>query len=542
MTFPAVKRFLGSMVLFTALWFTLLAHRPLFDPDEGRYAEIPREMLSGGEWVIPRLNGLIYLEKPPLQYWVTAASYRVFGETEFAARFYTGLTGYLSLIVVFLIGYRLWDVWAGVKAVSLTAASLLFVLLGHQLTLDMSLSFWLLSCLACFLAAQSSVTRKAERAWMMGCWAAMAFAVLTKGLIGLLIPGATLLIYLVWSRQYRRVRQLHVGLGMVIFLMIAAPWFVMAARENSSFLRFFFIREHVQRFLTPIEHRSEPWWFYIPVLAIGILPWVIQGAGALALPFREPMPRTSFDARFVLWIWCAFVLVFFSLSDAKLVTYILPSVPPLALLCAAPGSIGARRTLMAGALLSIAASLGIELYANGVWVSAHSLPLASTLRPVLYVTSGTLFLCGVFGLSSIIADRLRLAVMVQCWGWFIASATILLAADRAASFFSARDAALALRSQAGPTAPIYCVATYDQSLAFYLKRTVTLVDYFDEFSFGLSLQPGLGIQTIPQFEERWRSVGHAYAILSPESYDTLRADVLPMHVIAQLPAQIIIAR
>src|ERR1700687_63928 len=108
--------------LGTVLWCALLAERPLFDPDEGRYAEIPREMLSGGDWVIPHLNALVYLEKPPLQYWLTALAFRSFGQNEFAARLCTGLAGYLTLATVFFLGRKLWGIEAGVRALLLTSA------------------------------------------------------------------------------------------------------------------------------------------------------------------------------------------------------------------------------------------------------------------------------------------------------------------------------------------------------------------------------------------------------------------------------------
>src|SRR5271170_473064 len=108
---------LGVAAVFcTVLWFALLAERPLFDPDEGRYAEIPREMLSGGDWVIPRLNALVYLEKPPLQYWLTALAFESFGQSEFTARLCTGLAGYLTLAAVFFLGRSLWGFDAGVRA------------------------------------------------------------------------------------------------------------------------------------------------------------------------------------------------------------------------------------------------------------------------------------------------------------------------------------------------------------------------------------------------------------------------------------------
>ena len=135
-------RLIAAASVFTILWFALLAGRALYDPDEGRYAEIPREMLHDGDWVTPHLNGFVYLEKPPLQYWITAASLRVFGENEWAARLWTGIAGYLSLVSVFALARRLWDFKAALAASLFCCGSILFVLLGHQLTLDMSLTFF----------------------------------------------------------------------------------------------------------------------------------------------------------------------------------------------------------------------------------------------------------------------------------------------------------------------------------------------------------------------------------------------------------------
>jgi len=147
-----------------------LAGRPLYEPDEGRYAEVPREMSSGGDWVIPHLNALAYLEKPPLQYWLTALVYRGFGRERIHRSLEHGLAGYLSLTTIFLLGVRLWGFEAGLRALLYTSASALFVLLGHQLTLDMLLSFTLLASLGCFLLAQARRDDAAPCA--AGCWAA----------------------------------------------------------------------------------------------------------------------------------------------------------------------------------------------------------------------------------------------------------------------------------------------------------------------------------------------------------------------------------
>jgi 4-amino-4-deoxy-L-arabinose transferase-like glycosyltransferase len=528
----------------TLLWFGLLAGRPLYEPDEGRYAEIPREMLAGGDWIIPHLNGVAYLEKPPLQYWITALIYRALGESEATARLCTGLAGYLSLLTVFLVAYRLWGLEAGVKAVLLCAGSVLFVLLGHQLTLDMTLSFFLLLCLSCFLLAQSQrANQRRSDDWMLGCWAAMALAVLTKGLIGIVIPGGTLALYMLWQRDREALKHLNFRWGLPLFAVIAVPWFVLAARANPAFIQFFFIREHFQRYLTAIEQRSEPWWFFLPVLGIGILPWLPLAFKALTSPWRNALPRGQFDPSRVLWVWSVLVLVFFSLSNAKLIPYVLPAVPALALLCAHPKVADSRGALTAGALLSIVTSLCMLAYVSAQWSSTEGLALALEIRPVIIWTAVLLatagVACGIFVRQR--RDLAALAALCACW--YLAACTILLAAHSAQKFYSARDLALVLRNVLDPpSAPVYEVQTYDQSLPFYLKRPVIMVDHHDEFTLGLTQAPERGISTLAEFSRRWRSSSAGYAVMPLATYERLSAENLPMRTIDRFPEKVLVSR
>jgi 4-amino-4-deoxy-L-arabinose transferase-like glycosyltransferase len=535
----------------TVLWFALLAGRPLFDPDEGRYAEIPREMLSGGDWVTPHLNALVYLEKPPLQYWLTALTFEGFGQNEFTARLCTGVAGFLSLITVFLLGRTLWGLDAGVRALSYTAASMLFVLLGHQLTLDMLLSFFLLAALSCFLLAQVRRENSGHwRSWMLGCWAAMALAVLTKGLIGVLIPAATLGLYVLWQRDWPLLQKLNLRWGLPLFAAIAAPWFVLAARGNAQFLRFFFIREHFQRFLTPIEHRSEPWWFFVPVLIVGVAPWLPQAARALTSSHEHRLPQGDFDAPRMLWIWCIFVFIFFSFSDSKLIPYILPVVPALALLCASNEAADSRRSLMAGALLSLTFSAGIAAYAGGWWSSESGRPLLLLIRPVLVATIVLPALGAIVCFVCAGRGRPRMALTALSVAWFLSAGSILLAADAAQALFSAKDVALALRRQAARDGdggvpvevPIFAVQSYQQSLPFYLRRPVVLVDYRDEFDLGLTQEPQRGIATLRQFADLWLPLRRGFAVMPPGTRDKLSAWGLPMREIARFPDRVIVSR
>jgi 4-amino-4-deoxy-L-arabinose transferase-like glycosyltransferase len=519
----------------------LLGNRSLYDPDEGRYAEIPREMLQHGDWIIPHLNGLVYLEKPPLQYWLTAMSFRWLGENDFSARLVPGIAGYLLLVVVHLLGRRLWGGDAGLKAVLLTGASLLFVLLAHQLTLDMLLTFCLTAALACFLSAQSVRNLSRCRSWMLGCWAAMGFAVLTKGLIGIVVPAGSVISYAVWQKDWRVFRSLHLLWGLPVFAVVAAPWFVLAARANHEFLAFFFIREHFLRFLTPIEDRSEPWWFFVPVLALGILPWAPLAGRALLVTWRRGVPGGHFDPARVLWAWSVFTFVFFSLSNAKLVTYVLPVVPALALLCARPAA-DEPRSIRWGATLSIVAGLAIIVYLSGAWSTPRSDLLAKQMLFGLSLAAGLLAASAILCLVLLLRQRTPAALSALCAGWFLACAALLLAGGEVQRSFSGRETAELLNSVAARGAPVYSVQYYEQSLPFYLKRPVILVDYRDEFALGLDEAPGTGIADLGTFAMRWRDAGDAYAVMRVRTYDALAAQGLPMREVGRIRHRVIVSR
>jgi len=549
-----------AAAFFSLVWFALLFGRPLFDPDEGRYAEIPREMLADGDWVIPHLNGLVYLEKPPLQYWATAVVYAALGISEGTARLATGCAGYFTLVLVFLLARRLWGLRAAVEALLLTVGSILFVLLGHQLTLDMSLTACLFGCLAAFVCAQAKREEpQACRAWMTLSWAAMALAVLTKGLIGLLVPGFSLLVYTLWQRDFRLWRHLYFGIGLPVFGLIAVPWFVLAARANDRFLWFFFIREHWQRFLTPIEMRSQPWWFFVPVLVLGVLPWVSQALRVLATGWRRNEPAGRFDARRLFWIWSVFVLAFFSASHSKLIPYILPAIPTLALLVAAPRPGHDRGHLLIGAVLTLCFGLGVLGYAaTGGLGSPALLALAQLLRPALIATAAVLLGAGALCLRLRAQRRPLGALAALCLGWFAAAVTITGGGFAVQGLYSAKDFAAAIERAEGPgaagadgaagvagaagaaDAPVFTVQDYYQSLPFYLRRTVTLVDYRDEFTFGLARSPQLGIPDLEAFAARWQALPEGYALMTEKTRARLASGGLPMRVVAGFPGRIVL--
>ena len=354
----------AALLLLLALWLAVLGIRPLFNPDEGRYAEIPREMLVSGDFVVPHLNGLAYIEKPPLQYWATAATMALLGPSPWAARLYSSLCALGAVGFLYWAALRLWNRDSAVRAAAIGASMLLFILLGQLLTLDMSLTFYMTGCLCAFLVAQAHAQRQravAARNAMLLAWALAALGVLTKGLVAAVIPAAVLVLYTAYARDVSPWHRLHLLPGLALFLVLAAPWHVLAQRRLDDFVDFFFIREHFARFMTPVADREEPFWFFGLVMLLGTLPWTHAALRALTHGWSR-RAAAQFDAPALLRIWVLFIVVFFSLSDSKLIPYVLPALPALGLLIAAQPAARLSRQVGIAALLMVL--LGLLLAAG----------------------------------------------------------------------------------------------------------------------------------------------------------------------------------
>jgi 4-amino-4-deoxy-L-arabinose transferase-like glycosyltransferase len=526
--------------LLTLLWLATLSARPLFNPDEGRYAEIPREMQSGGDWVVPHLNGLAYIEKPPLQYWATALSYRLLGPSEFAARLYSALTALGTILVVWRVARRLWGLEAGWRAAAVLSGMLIFVVLGQLLSLDMSLTFYMTLSLAAFLSAQQAAQ---PRPWMLLAWAAAGLGALTKGLVAAAIPAAVLILYSVYSRDVAPWRRLHAKWGLPLFLAITVPWHWLAARQLPDFLEFFFVHEHLARYLTPIADRQEPWWFFGGVFLAGSVPWTLSALRVLGGGWRRHASPGAFDSTLFLWIWVVFIGVFFSVSDSKLMPYILPLMPALALLIAALPAQALERDFLFTAILTLIAGLGLGL-ASLNWASViassdrstYFLPLAKPLGQIALLLS----VSGAFVLVQRARGATRAGVFLGA-GWCMAWLLLIRAAASVAPVYSGVALAAALPA-ADLGAPIYSVGTYDQSLTFYLRRTVTLVGYRGELDYGLRKAPGVEIADVAEFIRRWSSPAQAFAVMEKTMFDDLKSRGVPMRLVAENAKRVLVAR
>ena len=519
-------------VALLVVWFGNLGYRKLIKSDEGRYAEIAREMAVSGDWVTPRLNGIKYFEKPPLQYWATATAFTLFGPHEWTARLWTALSGLLGIVLTWWAGRRLFDPTAGAYAAIVLASSLMYVVLGHLSTLDMGLNLFLLAALAAFLLAQRDQATPRERAlWMYAAWAAAAGAVLSKGVVGALIPVATLLLYSLIQRDWRPWGRLHPVAGLTLFLLIAAPWFLLVSVRNPEFAWFFFVHEHWMRYTTTIHHRIEPWWYFVPMLAAGALPWTLVMADACWRAWKQE-PGVRFQVRRFLLVWCAFVFAFFSVSGSKMPSYILPLFPAAALLT------GWRLTTMRGTTLAWQIAPMIPLAAAAL----VALPLVKTSGDTplevieaykRWIAAAAVLAVAAAAYAVWIARRGKLprAIVVIGLSGLVGAQLIVSGHETVSGSMSAYRTAQEVKTYLKPGIPFYSVSTYDHTLDFYLGRTVTLVQYRDEMDYGLQQEPQLAIATIDQWKQIWKQQPYALALVDKTVYKQLESEGFPMRLI-----------
>ncbi|MDN5863863.1 MAG: glycosyltransferase family 39 protein [Gammaproteobacteria bacterium] len=507
------------LITFAVIWFGGLGYRPLFATDEGRYAEIPREMMAAGDWVTPRLNGLRYFEKPPLQYWMTAASYAVFGVHDWVARLWTAVAGFLTVLLAGFTAFRLYGRKAGWMTAAVLGGSFYFVFLSHFSTLDAVLCGAMSLNLFGFLLAQRATRgSRAELGWMLASWAGAALAVLDKGLIGILLPGAVIALYMILKRDTGLLRRLRILPGLTLFLAMVLPWFIAVSIQNPDFPWQFFMVQQFLRFLTPAQHRPGPGWYFIPLLVLSVLPWLAAAGRGLLSPLRGLLRREAFNPEVLIWLWIVVIFAFFSVSHSKLPSYILPIIPAFAVLIGQRLSRLERLPWSAGA---ISLATGIVLLALAVMAPEWGLGRSIDARlPHSFLVSAIVAasLLVVATVMAVIARRRALpAVVLIAAAWLIATRLIMLGGAALGPQHSTSALAAQVARYKQPNVPVYSVAGYQQTLPFYLRRTVTLVKYQGEMAFGIA-RAGHSLEdrylpTLEDFAARWRREPEALAFV-----------------------------
>lgn len=544
--FPSKRLVWTLFLLFLASWLYMLGARTLVPTDEGRYAEMAREMLATNDWITPRLNGIKYFEKPPLQNWMNALTFAAFGLGEWQARLWTGLCGLLGIGLVAYTGRRVFDARTGFYAGVILASSFFWAALSHVNTLDMGLAGMMtISLCALLLAQREDADRRARRNWMLLCWAGMALAVLSKGLIGIVLPGGVLVAYTLVQRDFGLWTRLHLGAGLLVFFAITTPWFVLVSLQNPEFPHFFFIHEHLQRFTSKVHNRAGPWYYFIPILALGILPWLGVIFQGLLHGWRQK-PEGRFNPNRMLLLWAVLIFAFFSVSGSKLPSYIIPIFPALALLIGGYlNRAGTRPVLAAAGLVLLLCAVGLAFVPRIALMGSEEWERPLYQGYAWWVGAGAII--GLLGsIYSVLLARRRndYAMVALAVAGYLAGQVIMLGHEPLGRYAAGIAHVPALQAELAPGTPLYSVGRYEQALPFYLQRTLTLVEHADEMAFGLGQEPHRWVPTRAEFVQRWRAAHAAnrkeIAIMSPPVYRAMQEQKLPMRVIGQDPRRVIV--
>ncbi len=326
------KLFIALIAFYVLLYILPLGVRPVIIPDESRYAEIPREMLASGDWIVPRLNGLRYFEKPVMSYWVNAASMLIFGQNNWSIRLASALSaGISALWIFFLVGrYAGGPRWAGLLAAAVLLTCMEFFAVGVFNVPDGLLTMFLTAAMVSFyLSYQADRSgKKLLYQAVFGAFCSLAF--LTKGFLAFAVPVVAITPFMIWEGRWRQLFSSAV-VPIASAILVALPWALMIHAKEGDFWQYFFWTEHIQRFMSDNPQHPEPFWYFLPVMAAGALPWTYL-IPAVARGFQKPDLKDSL-IRYAL-CWFVFPFLFFSASSGKLGTYILPCFPPFAILIA----------------------------------------------------------------------------------------------------------------------------------------------------------------------------------------------------------------
>ncbi len=473
---------LAILAASSIFFFYHLGSYSLKEPDEGRYAEIPREMVETGDYVVPHLDYVRYFEKPPLLYWVTALSFKAFGINEWSFRMPNALMALLCVVIMYLFAAR----WFGDRTALLASLMLIssfgFFAMAHIVTIDMLFAVLLFVALLCFY----EFYRGEKALFLYFFFALLALAVLAKGPVAVILLSATIVLFLLTERKLSFLKKVLSLKGVVLFLAIAAPWFIVISFREKEFFQFFFIDQHILRFLTTKHRRSGPVYYFIPVLLGGLFPWSIFVPRALIRLWRKKELR-------LFLIWSAVVFAFFSVSGSKLPPYILPVFPALSLILAYLFEAGWRKKIGNAEIIVYAALFCCIVIAGlGYWTGAADGYLAAVpdIASVIRDTGGLLPGLSVLSVAILVLLAFKKARLYGTFffvlGGFSLSVLIglMLHVGVIDGLNTTKTLAQTINDSKMPSSVVIDYASLDQTLAFYIRGRTYLAASTGELEMG----------------------------------------------------------
>ena len=311
------------------LYFFRLGTMPMGDSDEAMHASTSKDMVLSGDWVTPRYNGENFYDKTPLYNWLAAISFLLFGFSEFAARLPAALLGLGCVMITYWLARCMFGSVVAFLSALVLATSAEYIVLSRAVVHDISLAFFVTLALTLFFVGYKNEKHR-KPAFLFG-YAALGFAVLAKGPVGAVLPMMIIGLFLICNRQLRFLREMQIGWGLLIFLAIAAPWYILISLRNPDYIGYFFLKQNIGSFLSQESRHPRPFYYYIPILMGGLFPWSLFLPLALYRAIRAKAALHGDGVIFAL-IWFGVIFIFFSIASSKLGTYILPLFPAAAML------------------------------------------------------------------------------------------------------------------------------------------------------------------------------------------------------------------
>lgn len=490
--------------------FTLLGNRALNEPDEGRYAEMSREMLVSGDWWVPTLHGLAHLQKPPLIYWFTAAGFQLFGLTEWSARLPSALAALGTAWLTFVIGRRLFRVEAGMAAAVVLVTSVEFFVLARMLTPDMLMTFWIVAAMAAFV--RWTATPQQNR-WQWLFFSAMGFGFLTKGPVALLVPGCAAAAWQIGRLRSGQSARVFWVRGLFLALVIGLAWHLAMALAHPELFRYFLGDELIARVASTRHGRYQPPLFYVPILIVGFLPWTFLLPTSLRWLWQERQQTERLHPTWwLLAAWTVIPFVVLSLSGSKLMTYILPLYPALALALGAWWSAVGQRSDLTREAAALAGFLVILLLALAIVPRFVPALEAVTSIPLLVGVAAAALTIGASVLSPRPDSRMVAGAIAASAAllWLVLLAHANRWNDLLGVQTCVRNLARQVRSEPG-SAPAVFSFVNAPGFEFYLRRLVAISEQQADAFFPYT----------PAQEER--------ILRSPEDYLALRQAGHPVY-------------
>ena len=522
----SIKKIFLILTLILVIFFGYeIGNRPFADPDEGRYVEIPREMVVTGDYVTPRLNGLKYFEKPPLIYWLQAATIKTVGIGEYSMRFWIAFFAVLGCLSVYFVGLACKSVTLGLLSTGILATNLLYYAHSRIIILDLAVSVLMSGVLWCFFLAFVRKRERPSKKLVVSMYALAALACLTKGLIGIILPGFVGFLWICFTNNWKKVKDIISVPGILIFLVIFLPWHIAVCMRNADFFHFYFVVEHFLRYTTQLHSRYQPAWFFVPIIIAGLLPWTGFSLVALKESAKNIIKKADNDEDIFLLCWILGIFGFFSFSNSKLVPYILPIVPPIAFLTAKMITKinAADRNFKIGAWLNIAIfALAIIAFHFEKGRVADVLGAFSEVHILMNVFALVLFVCVVLLLFAIFSQKKQIDNAIIIYVFLAMNLMWIL--NKAAPFYQAvkkpstKQLAEVVCMNARDEDLVFCHKRYQQDFPVYLGRLVGVTDHAGELDFGNKAEKNDRLITEKQLFRRWDSDKRIFLLMTREDY------------------------